>query len=418
MTSTGSGTAKSATSSISPSPIQRSISRCDDGHDRLPQRRDRAGREVRRHGSAVPCLLRRVAREHGRDRSASRGARSPGAARPRDRSAPRRCCRTGSRRSRGSRRIGHDQLVAGDQVEVGALDREDGARLLHGAVVRERALLDGGVERVEVVQVDCRRQLSPSSALLAAHCARLRPQPAPSGSIAAGEITDAVRRRGDRRSAGAAVRDGGGRDPRASRRGPGSTPRRRCGRCSRAAGPTARPIPRLRGRPPELRGALPRRGHARPPAGRRPRRAARRPGGHRHAELPRVVRRVLGRGVDRRRRRAAQRVVDRTGAGVRPGRLRFGRAVLRRRAGRAAGRVTCRTSTALRATIVAKPEPGAALPDGGRHVRGALSARWTLRPSCRSRDRSRRTTPRSSTPRARPAARRARSARSATSART
>ena len=175
--------------------------------------------------------------------------------------------------------------------------------------------------------------------------------------------------------------------------GRGRTPPVAAGGAGEQPGPWRGRLPRLRGRPPELRGALPRRGHPRPPVGRRVRRAPGRPGGHRHAQLPRVVDRVLGRGVDQRRRRAAQRLVDGTGARVRPGRLRLGRAVLRRRAGRALGRPPAGLD-ALRATIVAKAEPGSALPAAavtfedaiGEVDTGGRAARRRHRPGGRRHD--------------------------------
>ena len=147
----------------------------------------------------------------------------------------------------------------------------------------------------------------------------------------------------------------------------------------------------------------------------RPRRPARRPGGHRHAELPGVVRGLLGRGVDRRGRRPAQRVVDRPRAGVRPVRLGLGRAVLRRRAGRAPAASTsrtCRPSARRSSPRPRRATPGPTAPSRSR----PRWARSTRRPSCPSWRSIPRTTPRSSTRRARPAGRRARSARSATSA--
>ena len=167
MTSTGSGTAKSATSSISPAPIHPSISRSTIADDRIAQRRDRPRREVRRHRPAVAGLRRRVHREHGRDLLPAAAHDLP---QPLDHGTARRFARV-AEPVRERPRIAQDrddQLVPGDEVEVGALDGEDGARLLHGPVVRVRALLHGGVERVEVVQVD--RRCGPGSLTHGAAC--------------------------------------------------------------------------------------------------------------------------------------------------------------------------------------------------------------------------------------------------------
>ena len=231
----------------------------------------------------------------------------------------------------------------------------------------------------------------------------------------------AVDRRGARRAhrAGPAVRDGGGRDPRGSRRARGSTRRRRCGRCSsgsRAHGDAR--LPRLRGRArsPSTSTSAPRPTLAHR-LRRRLRRAEGRPGRHRHAQLPRVVDRVLGRGRGRRGRRAAQRVVDRARAGVRPERL--GRRRCCSSTPSALERLARRTPASLGLARVDRRQGRAAHARRRRRaVRGRARRRSTADGrAARRRASIPRTTPRSSTPRARPAGRRARSAPTATSAR-
>ena len=69
--------------------------------------------------------------------------------------------------------------------------------------------------------------------------------------------------------------------------------------------------------------------------------------------------------VGRCRRRAAERLVDRARAGVRAGRLRLGRRLRGRRAGRSGWPTTWGPCPTLRAVIVAKPDEGEGpLPDG------------------------------------------------------
>ena len=117
-----------------------------------------------------------------------------------------------------------------------------------------------------------------------------------------------------------------------------------------------------------------------------------------HAQLPRVVDRVLGRRIGERGGRPPQRLVDGTRARVRPGRLRIDRAVLRRGA---AERLADHLPglEALRTTIVAKVEPGTALP-ARRSPSRMRSVPSTPMPSCWTSPSTPRTTPRSSTPRA------------------
>ena len=83
-------------------------------------------------------------------------------------------------------------------------------------------------------------------------------------------------------------------------------------------GARRRAVHRLRGRGAHVRGALPSGRAPRDDPRRALRRREGRPRRDRDAQLPGVVDRVLGRGRGRRDRRAAQRVVDRRRAGVRP----------------------------------------------------------------------------------------------------
>ena len=177
-----------------------------------------------------------------------------------------------------------------------------------------------------------------------------------------------------------------------------------------------RRLHRLRGRDADVRGALPG-GRAPRDDPRRPlRRREGRPRRHRDAQLPRVVDRVLGRGRGRRDRRAAQRLVDGRRARLRPAGLGLeGR--VRRRASAPSACAT-RLARARRSPHVA----GRRAPTD--RCRVASSAFETLlgdvparRRAARRRASSPRTTRRSSTRRARPGSPRARSARTATSAR-
>ena len=326
--------------------------------------------------------------------------------------------------------------MPGDEVEVGALDGEDGTRLLHGPVVRVRALLHGRVERVELVQVD--RLRGPGCVAHGAACWHA----SPSGRHRAGRVLRSPP--GAPAGAGAVwqhrrmaeIADGPSvAEVTAALTAPGQL--------FEMEEVVIRGIPTRTWKhaPPSLRAVLEgSRAHGatdflvyeddhltfdghfrtaatpRPPAGRRPRRAAGRPGGHRDAELPGVVRRVLGRGVDRRGRRAAQRVVDRTRAGVRAGRLGLRGARLRRRAGRpprgAPGEPAGHPHDDRRQAR-GRATPGRTAPSRSR----TCWARSTRRRAARAGASIPRTTPRSSTPRARPAGPRAPSARSATSAR-
>ena len=146
------------------------------------------------------------------------------------------------------------------------------------------------------------------------------------------------------------------------------------------------------------------------------RRAAGRPGRHRHAQLPRVVDRVLGRG-----RRSARSSCRSTRGGRRPSSSTAWRTpgvascCSATPSGPSASPTTCRASPALRATIVAKPRRAAPRRRRRRRSR-TCSATVDRRPSCPTSTSTPRTTPRSSTRRARPGRRRARSAPTATSA--
>ena len=107
-------------------------------------------------------------------------------------------------------------------------------------------------------------------------------------------------------------------------------------RAGRAQPPVRRAhLPRLRGRSAQLRASVPRDRRARQRAARSLRHPQGRSRRDRDAQLSGVGDRVLGCGLDRRDRRAAQRVVDGRRAGVRPGRLRHARADRRSRARRA-----------------------------------------------------------------------------------
>ena len=136
-------------------------------------------------------------------------------------------------------------------------------------------------------------------------------------------------------------------------------------------------------------------------AARRPlRRGARRPGGHRHAQLPRVGDRVRGDHLDRRRVRVAQRVVDRRRARLRARGLRRHGADRRHRAGRARPRVGRAPRVPGARGARARRAARGRRPLGGRARRSARRCPTSSSP--------RTTTPPSSTPRAPPGTRRAR----------
>ncbi len=172
--------------------------------------------------------------------------------------------------------------------------------------------------------------------------------------------------------------------------------------------PRRRRLPRVRGRAVHVRRRAPHRGVHGPHA-RVVRRPPGRPGRDRDAQLARVGVRVLGghrrRGVDR----AAERLVDRARARVRPQRLRCGGPVRRRGAGRAASRRTSATPPCATSCSCA---PSATCPTRSRSRTPSASS---TRHPCPTSTSLPTTTRRSCTPRARPAGRRAPSRRTATS---
>ena len=194
---------------------------------------------------------------------------------------------------------------------------------------------------------------------------------------------------------------------------------------SRAHGDARVPRVRRRGagcrrravRPADVRRAPRRRGRLRPPPHRRRRHPGRRPRGHRHAQLPRVVHRLLGappppapsscRSTPGGRARSSSTACPTRAAGCSSP----------TRAGRAARRppaASCRPSSARSSCGQDRPDHRPA-PSPSRRCSAPCDRR---RRPARRRHSTPRTTPRSSTRRARPASRRARSARTATSART
>ena len=132
----------------------------DDGFDRRAQRRDRARREVGRDGAAVAGVPRRVDGQQ-------RGHGSPALAHDLAQLVEHRPGGSFARSAEvvgeggGVTQDGHDEVVAGHEVEVGAGHVEHRGRVPHGRVVGVRALLDGRVERVEASQVDSRHRRSP-----------------------------------------------------------------------------------------------------------------------------------------------------------------------------------------------------------------------------------------------------------------
>ena len=237
-------------------------------------------------------------------------------------------------------------------------------------------------------------------------------RPGPAERLAAGHEPGRGHRHPHRTRA--ALRNGGDRHPRRGH------PGLEVGAAVAADRP--RPLPRLRrrrlpglrGRAHHLRPALPARRHLGPPAPGRLRDRKGRPGGHRHAQPPRMGRRLLGGGRGRRRGGPAQRLVDRRGAGY--GLADSGAVVAFVDAERAHRlRPHLADLADLRAIVVADEHRGATSAEtGGRAAGGTAELsfpevlgargrptpsrpRWTSNPT---------TTPPSSTPRAPPAARR------------
>ena len=196
------------------------------------------------------------------------------------------------------------------------------------------------------------------------------------------------------------VRDGRGRDPRR----PDSHVEARAALA--AGGARAEPAPTATARSSSTRTSRSRSTstsggrHARPPPRRRLRRAQGRPRRDRDAQLPRVVDRVLGGGRGRRHRRAAQRVVDGARARVRARATRARRSsfVDEERLERLADVTT--PASRPRGVIVARREHPLAA--AGASVRGRAGRRRPPTPRCPTSSSIPRTTPRSSTRRARP----------------
>ena len=225
--------------------------------------------------------------------------------------------------------------------------------------------------------------------------------------------------------AGRAVRDGGTGRP----RGGAADVEERPAHAARGArgqpGARRRRVPRLRRRgagrrrravrPPDVLHPPRRRSRLRPPPHRRRWRPGRRPRVHRHAQLPGVVGRLLGRRRRRRGRRSAERVVDRPELDY--GLSDSGAKVLVADVERAERIADHRDELpALERTLVVRAGPDGP-PPGTSRLRGRSSATVpTGRRRCPPSTSTPRTTPRSSTPRARRDSRRARWARTATSA--
>ncbi len=173
---------------------------------------------------------------------------------------------------------------------------------------------------------------------------------------------------------GRAVRDRRGRDPGRDHAGLEDGAGVAARHLGGEQGPRATRLPRLRRRALQLRPSAHPGGQPRPAAHRAVRDRPGRPDRHRHAELPRVGAVVLGHGVDRGRRGAAQRLVDRAGAGLRPVRL----------GGEAAHRGPRAAGTARRGPRRARPRRR-----GGGPERGAPARRHRL-PRAAGRPRRRR----------------------------